>query len=69
MTCAALDWNREQKDYIECSKSGVVQMVQLSGIISIRLLLCDAHREMFEEELAAYGGRLDEAKRVQIVVF
>lgn len=67
MRCSALDWDRTQKDYIECSPSTTVQMVRLIGMITVELPLCDNHRFMFMEELERFGGHLDTKKRVQVL--
>lgn len=65
--CAALDWNRDLKDYIPCSPSGKTKRVRLLGIFTVEVLLCEAHRMQFEEEFRRFGGHLDQRPRVIIL--
>jgi hypothetical protein len=66
-SCAALEWDKTRKDYVPCSPSGKTELVRLLGIICVELPLCAAHREVFEWELARYGGHLDPTPRVVTV--
>lgn len=67
MDCAALVWDKTRKDYIECDLRNPIQMVRMIGIVTVQLPLCDAHRRLFEEEFASFGGHLDTRTRVEIV--
>jgi predicted DNA-binding protein with PD1-like motif len=65
--CAALDWDKTRKDYIECDLRNPVRVVRLRGMITVELPLCDAHRMLFSDELDRFGGHLDKTRRVEIV--
>jgi hypothetical protein len=67
LTCAALEWDKTRKDYVECDLRNPVQRVRLLGIVAVEVSLCDAHRVLFEDELTRYGGHLDTQRRVEIV--
>jgi hypothetical protein len=67
MTCAALDWDKKIRDYVECSAPKTIRMVRITGLVTAELPLCDNHREVFEEEMAKFGGHLDTQKRVQVM--
>jgi hypothetical protein len=67
MICAALDWDRTRKDYVECDLRNPVQLVRLCGIVTLQVSLCDAHRALFEREFAVFGGKFDKVKRVKVV--
>jgi hypothetical protein len=66
MKCAALDWNRGEKDYVPCDTSAP-SMVRLVGLVTVEVPLCDAHRFQFKHELALHGGSLDKTKRVEVI--
>lgn len=62
--CAAMDWDKTRRAYVECSPRGEVIPVKLLGLFSIVVQLCPAHRKTFEKEFAKFGGQLDQKKRV-----
>lgn len=64
MRCAALDWDKSKKDYVECSPTGETRVVRILGIVSVEVELCEIHRRIFEEELAIFDGCLSRKSRV-----
>ena len=65
--CAALDWNKAEKDYIPCSADNTIERVKIHGIITVSVELCAAHRNFFEEELRRFGGALGRKSCLEII--
>ena len=67
MSCAALDWDKTIRDYVQCSASTTIHMCGSSAWWTAELPLCDNHREWFEDQMAKFGGHLDTQKRVTVL--
>lgn len=65
LRCAALDWDKTRKDYIECDPTEPAKMYRILGIVTIQVPLCPIHRELFEQELAIFDGCLRTKNRVE----
>lgn len=67
LRCAALDWDKTSKDYVECDRTSPAKMTRIEGLVTVQVTLCDTHRYQFEEELARFDGCLSRKNRVKVL--
>lgn len=54
--CEALDWDRSDKDYVECDGSEVRGVTLDGGLLKVPAELCGAHRKVVAARRGEWSG-------------